>query len=212
MDTRAATAWFLTPRRVCGLRLRPLTLSRWLQIEALLGNDRILTDPASATMLQLWCAAQVCAAPGILITPRPLPLRSAFWQLPRHYRAWSAYLGEQITPPRYWQREATSARIRRATPWQLSTALYVAARTSTPVDDVLNNMPISQVWWWQACAAEQDTPPGKNSPVIPPDEDLATAPCSSPPPPSVITTLRALKGDIDPQTGMPIDPPPIQEP
>lgn len=159
MDTRTAAAFFLRDdHRLCGLRLRPLTLRRWIRLDALLPG--LLNQSRTPDLVQLWIAAQILTDQRQL---RPLPWVALFWSEKKHQHAWNAYLYDQQSAPRYWSRE--SSVMERKVPWQISTAVYVAKGTSTPVEAVLD-LPVSLVWWYQATLAEDATPANRPSPLI----------------------------------------------
>ena len=190
MDNRIAESFFLRDdHRLCGLRLRPLTLRRWIRLEALLPG--MLEGHRHIDLLQLWVAAQILSDSSRL---RPLPWHSIFWAPQKHTLAWIAYTDDMQSPPRYWQRDRPT--LQRKMPWQLATAAYVAKGIATPVEQVLD-MPVSQVWQWQATLAEESTPPDRTSPLISEADEAEMAAQAEAeeltPPPEVIAAWEAWR-------------------
>jgi hypothetical protein len=159
MDALAAESFLNAPHKVCGLRMRPLSLGHAFTLEAI-GSP--FYDGRLGTPHELQLAAWVCSRPPLAI-PDISSIRCRLWMLRRFNFAsevanWRAYVEDFCSPPQLWNSAAKPgepAAEPSKVPTHLSTAVCMMRLGMTEAQAWAT--PVGAAFWYHITCAEQES-------------------------------------------------------
>jgi hypothetical protein len=160
MDALAAESFLNAEHRVCGLRMRPLSVGHAFTLEAT-GNP--FYHGQLGTFDELRMAAWICSRPPLAL-PQTSGWRHYLWrwgtqkaEIEAEVAQWKAYVADYVAPPQFWNK-APKAGEKRAEPSK------IPHNVSTVVKLMRLGMTEQQAWatpvgiaaWYEAAAFEAE--------------------------------------------------------
>tara|TARA_R100000027_G_scaffold54802_4_gene43943 strand:+ start:33065 stop:33607 length:543 start_codon:yes stop_codon:yes gene_type:complete len=157
MDSAFIRAFRPRVHTVCGMRLKPFSLSLLLELEATNSPFRVMwgeiVEDLDGPLLaqRIWRSVAACA------DRRPRfrfldGIRSHSFEAEPVTIAFAAYIEDHLVYPEVWQDAEASGQVNA--PWLLAKATFLLMQTSLTKEDVWT-MPIGQALWYAAAASEQ---------------------------------------------------------
>lgn len=177
MDALAAEAFLNAGHRVCGLRMRPLSLGHAFTLEAI-GSPFYSGQLGDFAQLQL--AAWICSRPPLAsLRARGFVFRAWQWlagqfDFDTQAARWAVYVGDFCAPPQMWSKVPKAGEERREASRIPSAILTVTRlmRLGFTEKDAWG-APVGAAAWYEAAFFEAET--GEHLEIVTDDERWAIA-------------------------------------
>jgi hypothetical protein len=175
MDALAAEAFLNADHRVCGLRLRPLSIGHAFTLEAI-GSPFYHGQKGDLDQLQL--AAWICSRPP-LAPIHARGFRFALWQrtasrfdLETEAARWSVYVGDYCSPPQMWNKAPKAGEERREHSRIPSQIITVTRLMRLGISEKQAwETPVGIAAWYEAASFEAET--GEHLDIVTDSERVA---------------------------------------
>jgi hypothetical protein len=160
MDALAAESFLNTEHRVCGLRMRPLSLGHAFALEAV-GNP--FYHGQLGTLDELRLAAWMCSRAPLAL-PETTGWRYKLWRwgtdkadFETEVARWKAYVADYVAPPQLWNK-APKAGEQRAEPSKIPHNLFTVVRLMRLgiSEERAWATPVGVAAWYEAAAFESE--------------------------------------------------------
>jgi hypothetical protein len=160
VDALAAESFLNAEHRVCGLRMRPLSLGHAFTLEAI-GNP--FYHGKLGTLDELRLAAWMCSRPPLAL-PQTTGWRYKLWRwgtdkadLSAEVTRWRAYVADYVAPPQFWNK-APKAGEQRAEPSKIPHNLSSVVRLMRLgfSEERAWATPVGVAAWYEAAAFEAE--------------------------------------------------------
>jgi hypothetical protein len=174
MDALAAESFLNAEHRVCGLRMRPLSLGHSFALEAI-GNP--FYHGQLGTLDELRIAAWMCSRPPLAL-PQTTGWRYKLWRgtdkadFDAEVARWKAYVADYVAPPQLWNK-APKAGEQRVEPSKIPHNLSTVVRLMRlgMSEERAWATPVGVAAWYEAAAFESEQ--GARLDIVTDDERLA---------------------------------------
>jgi len=160
MDALAAEAFLNAEHRVCGLKMRPLSLGHAFALEAV-GNP--FYHGKVGTFDELRAAAWTCSRPALFL-PEMHGWRYNLWRwgteknnFDQEIQAWKTYVADYVAPPQLWNKQLKAGE-KRLDPSRIPSNLATVVRLMRlgMSEERAWATPVGVAAWYEAAAFESE--------------------------------------------------------
>jgi hypothetical protein len=175
MDALAAESFLNAPHKICGLRMRPLSLGHSFALEAI-GSPFYHGELGSEADLRL--AAWICSRPPLAL-PQMDGWRCRLWKCRKldfvaEVARWKTYVADYCAPPQMWNKAPKPGAERHepsAIPSGIATVVRLMRLGMT--EEQAWATPVGAATWYEAAAYETES--GSRLDIVSDSERLAIA-------------------------------------